>query len=102
MRRTQSQGAALASVAKTTEAMRTETTGHWGSCADVRRGPSPGAVLAVATKAHDIIEVYRVPKRGDNPENGSDDYDYNSDDGSEGALRGKLTGESKTAGRVVD
>ena len=40
--------------------MRIEATGQWGPCADVRRSPRQGAVLAVAAKAHDMVKVHRV------------------------------------------
>ena len=60
MRQSSSQGAALALAAKTVEAIKIETTGQWGPCADVRRSPSQGAVLAVAVKARDIVEVHCV------------------------------------------
>ena len=46
--------------AKATEAMRIETTGQWGPCADVRRSPRQGAAMAVAAKAHDMVKVHRV------------------------------------------
>ena len=36
-------GAALALAAKTAGAIRTEMTGQWRPCADVRRSPSQGA-----------------------------------------------------------
>ena len=60
MKRTASQGAALVLTAKMTEAMRTETTDQWGSCAGVRRSPSQGAPLAVAAKAREMMEVHRM------------------------------------------
>ena len=40
--------------------MRIEATGQWGPCADVRRSPRQGAALAVAAKAHYMMEVHRV------------------------------------------
>ena len=60
VRQNPSQETALGWAAKTAEAMRIEATGQWGACADVRRGPIQGAVLSVAAKAHDIMEVHRV------------------------------------------
>ena len=60
MKRSSSQGAALALAAKISAAIRVKTSGQWGSCADVRWNPSQGAALAVAAKAHDIVEVHRV------------------------------------------
>ena len=42
------------------EAMRIEATGQWGGCADVRRSPRQGTALAVAVKAHDMVEVHRA------------------------------------------
>ena len=60
VRWTPSQEAALGLEAKTAEAMKIETTGQWGPCADVRRSPRQGAVLAVAAKARNMIEVHRV------------------------------------------
>ena len=59
MRRTPSQGSALALATKTAEAMGTATD-QWGPCANVRRSPRQGATLAVAVKAHDIAEAHRV------------------------------------------
>ena len=58
MRRTPSQRAALGLAAKTAEVMRIKATGQWGPCADVRRSSRQGAALAVATKAHDMVEVH--------------------------------------------
>ena len=46
--------------AKTAEAMRIEATDQWGLCADVRLSPGRGTALAVAVKAHDMVEVHRV------------------------------------------
>ena len=40
-----------------TEAMRLETTGQWGACADVRRSPSQGAALALAAKATEAMRT---------------------------------------------
>ena len=59
VRRSSSQGMALALTGKTTEA-RITATGQWGSCADVRRSPKQGVALALAAKAHDVVEVHRV------------------------------------------
>ena len=63
MRWTPSQEAALGLEAKTTEATRKEATGQWGPCADVRKRPRQGAALAVAMKAHDMVELHRVLAR---------------------------------------
>ena len=60
VRRTPSQRAALGLAANTAEATRVEATGQWGSCADVRRSPRQEGVLALAVKAHDMVEVHRV------------------------------------------
>ena len=60
MRRTPSQGATIGLAEKATEAIRIETTGQWGPCADVRRSPRQGAAMAVAAKAHDMVKVHRV------------------------------------------
>ena len=59
VRRSSSQGAALALEAKTTEAMRT-AMGQWRPCADVTRSPGQGAALVVAAKARDVMKVYHV------------------------------------------
>ena len=59
MRRTPSQGVALALAEKTAEAMRI-ATGQWGSCADVRWSPRQEAALAVTTKAHYVMKVHHV------------------------------------------
>ena len=45
---------------KKAEATRMETMSQWGPCADMRRSPRQEAVLAVAAKTHDMVEVYRV------------------------------------------
>ena len=49
----------LALAVKTAEAIRIETTGQWGPCADVRRSSSQGAVLALAVNITEarIIET---------------------------------------------
>ena len=57
VRRAPSQVAALALAAKTAEAMRLETTGQWGPCANVRRSPSQGAALALAEKAAEAMRT---------------------------------------------
>ena len=59
MRRSSSQGAALALAAKTAEAMTT-APGQWGKCADVGRSPGQRTVLAVAAKARGVMKVYHV------------------------------------------
>ena len=88
---------------KATEAMRIETTGQWGPCADVRRSPRQGAAMAVAAKAHDMVKVHRVlvhPSEQIMQKNGPGNGDH--DDGPVGALRGALANESKLAGGAVD
>ena len=40
--------------------MRIEATGQRRPCADVRPSPRQGLVLAVAAKAHDIVELHCV------------------------------------------
>ena len=60
VRRTPSQGVALALAAKTAEVMRIKTTGQWGDCANVRRSPRQGAALAVAAKTRDMMEVHHM------------------------------------------
>ena len=60
VRRTPSQGTALGLAAKMAEARRIEATGQWGPCADAKRNSRQGAALAVAAKAHAMVEVHRV------------------------------------------
>ena len=60
VRRIPSQGAALGLTAKTAEVTRIEAAGQWGPCANVKRSPMQGAVLAVAVKAHDMVEIHHV------------------------------------------
>ena len=57
VRRTPSQGAALALTAKTTEAIRVETTGLWGPRVDVRQSSSQGAALALAAKTTEAMRT---------------------------------------------
>ena len=57
VRRTPSQGAALVLAAKMAEAIRVETTGQWGPCADVRRSSSQGAALALAAKTAEAMRA---------------------------------------------
>ena len=60
VRRTWSQGAALALAATTAEVIIIERMVQWGLCADVRRSPSQGVALAVAAKVRNITDVHRV------------------------------------------
>ena len=57
VRRTPSQGSALALAAKTAGAIRVETTGQWGPRADVRRSSSQGAALALAAKTAEAMRI---------------------------------------------
>ena len=59
VRRSSSQGTALALTAKTTEG-RITATGQWEPCADVRQSPKQGVALALAAKTHGIVEAHRV------------------------------------------
>ena len=45
------------------EAKKTEATGQWGPCVDARKRPRQGVTLAVAIKAHDMVELHRVLAR---------------------------------------
>ena len=58
---TPSQGAALRWAAKTAGATRIDVTGQWGPCVDVRRSLRQGVAVAEAVKAHDMVEVNRLP-----------------------------------------
>ena len=103
MRRAPSQDAALELVGKMAEAMRIESTGQWGPCAGVRRSLRRGAALAVATKAHDMVEVHRVLVHPcEEKTQKMAQAIRNRDDGPVGALRGVRAGGSETAGRAVD
>ena len=78
-------------------------TGQWGTCVDVRRGPSQVAALAVAAKVCDMMEAHRMrahPSEEITGKNGSGSG--NRDSGPAGVLPGALAGESKTVGRAVD
>ena len=102
VRRTLSQGVALALAEKAAEEMRIETTDQCGHCADVRQSPSQGAKLAVAAKARDTMEVHRMLAHL-NENNAENIWDNeNRDDGPVGGLRGALACESKTESRAVD
>ena len=57
VKRTPSQGAALAVATKTAEAIRVETMGLCGGCADVRRSSSQGAALALAAKMAEAMRT---------------------------------------------
>ena len=57
VRRTPSQGAALALTAKTAEAIRVETTGQWGPGANVKWSSSQGAALALAEKTAEAMRT---------------------------------------------
>ena len=59
MRRSSSQGEALALAKNPAEVMRT-ATGQWGPCADVRRSPRQETALAVAAKARSVMKVHHV------------------------------------------
>ena len=75
MRRTPTQGAALALAEKMTEAIRVETTGQSGLRSDIRRSASQGAALALAAKTAETMraatdqwgpcaDARRSPRRG--------------------------------------
>ena len=60
VKRTPTHRVALALAAKTVEAMRLGTTGHWEHCEDLRRSPHKWTALAVAAKVRNIMEVRHV------------------------------------------
>ena len=57
VRRTPSQGAALALAEETTKAMRVEATGQWGRYADMRGSSSQAATLALTEKAAEAMTI---------------------------------------------